>query len=139
MTKAEFANIYEEFFPGLYRYIFHRVNDSVVAEDLISQVFLKALKNLKKYDETKGKISTWLYTITSNTLIDHYRKDELFEDIDEYEESIEDNQDLNEEIDFETDYSRVIIALQKLPARTQEIITLRIFEELSFVEISKII
>jgi RNA polymerase sigma factor (sigma-70 family) len=42
-------------------------------------------------------------------------------------------------MDFEWDFERVKAALSKLPARTQEIITLRIFEELSFVEISKII
>lgn len=139
MDKADFAHIYEEFFPRLYSYIFHRVNDSIVAEDLISQVFYKALKNLEKYDKEKGQISTWLYTIASNLLIDHYRQDELCDTLDEeHEESIASEENLDKEMDFEADFGKVMRALRKLSARTQEIITLRIFEELSFVEIAKI-
>jgi RNA polymerase sigma-70 factor (ECF subfamily) len=102
MNKAEFADIYEEFFPRLYTYIFHRVNDSIVAEDLVSQTFFKALRNLKKYDSEKGQISTWLYTIASNLLIDHYRQDETIESIDEeHEESIATEGNLSHDMDFE--------------------------------------
>lgn len=139
MTKADFAHIYEEFFPRLYSYIFHRVNDSIVAEDIVSQVFFKALRNLEKYDSEKWQISTWLYTIASNILIDHYRKDEQFETIEEYEDSIACEDETSTEMDFETDLTKVLSILHKLPGKTQEIITLRIFEELSFVEIAKII
>lgn len=139
MTKADFANIYEEFFPELYRYIFRRVNDGVIAEDLVSQVFFKALRNLHKYDEAKWKISTWLYTITSNTLIDYYRKDEQYDEIEQYEDTIACDEDTGKDIDLEIDIEKATTALQKLPIKTQEIITLRIFQEMSFVEIAKII
>ena len=140
MDKADFAHIYEEFFPRLYTYVFHRVNDVITTEDLVSQIFFKALKNLEKYDTRKGQVSTWLYTIASHVLIDHYRKDDSIESInEEHEDSIASKENLNEEIDFETNFKQIVRALGKLPARTQEIITLRIFEELSFVEIAKII
>lgn len=140
ISKGEFAHIYEEFFPRLYGYVFHRVNDAAIAEDLVSQVFFKALGNLRKYDAAKGQISTWLYTIASNTLIDHYRQNDTIETIDEWhEETIATEDDLSQEMDFEADYVKIMAALHRLPGKTQEIITLRIFEELSFVEIARII
>jgi len=139
ISKNEFGDIYEEFFPKLYSYIFHRVNDCSIAEDLVSQVFFKALRNLNRYDSKKWQISTWLYTITSNTLIDYYRKDEQCETIEEYENTIIWEDKNSEDLDIEFNLEKVSEALKKLPVRTQEIITLRIFEELSFVEIAKIV
>lgn len=139
ISRNEFGDIYEEFFPKLYSYIFHRVNDHSMAEDLVSQVFFKALRNLDKYDSKKWQISTWLYTITSNTLIDYYRKDEQYETIEEYENSLTCEDNNWDDIDIELNLSKVTEAIKKLPTRTQEIITLRIFEELSFVEIAKIV
>lgn len=139
ISKEGFADIYEEFFPKLYGYVFHRVNDSVVTEDIVSQVFFKALKNLERYDESKWQISTWLYTITSNTLIDHYRKDEEFASIEDFENHFFTEESTSSDIDFEIDINKIRLAIKKLPTKTQEIISLRIFEDLSFVEISKII
>lgn len=139
ISKNDFADIYEEFFPKLYSYIFHRINDCKISEDLVSQVFFKALRNLDKYDESKWQISTWLYTITSNTLIDYYRKDEQYESIEEYENTLIHTDNNRQDIDIEFNISKVAEVLKKLPTRSQEIITLRIFQELSFVEIAKIV
>jgi RNA polymerase sigma-70 factor (ECF subfamily) len=51
ISKKDFADIYEEFFPKIYSYVHYRVSDTDSAEDLVSQVFFKALRNLDKYDE----------------------------------------------------------------------------------------
>lgn len=57
----------------LYQYTLPRVNDSVIAEDLVQETFLSALKGLDGY---KGEASekNWLFTILKNKIIDHYRK-----------------------------------------------------------------
>lgn len=139
ISKNDFADIYEEFFPKLYSYVFHRINDCNISEDIVSQVFFKALKNLDKYDENKWQVSTWLYTITSNTLIDYYRKDEEYETIEEYENYLFCDDNNGNNIDIEINLEKAAIALKKLPLKIQEIINLRVFEELSFVDIAKII
>jgi RNA polymerase sigma-70 factor (ECF subfamily) len=139
ISKKEFADIYEEFFPKLLSYISYRVNDADLADDLVSQVFFKALRNLEKYDEGKGKISTWLYTITSNTIIDHYRKDEIHESLDDYENHFCTFDTTSEDMDLEIDYDKVSKIMKNLPLKTQEIINLRIFQELPFTEIARII
>lgn len=139
MTKEDFADIYVEFSPRLYRYVFHRVDDHAVSEDLISQVFFKALKNIKKFDAEKGNVSTWLYTIASHAVIDFYRRDETCESLDDYGDRLSFQERHGDRMDSEIRLEKVLGALKKLPLKTQEIITLRIFAELPFAEIAKIV
>ncbi len=57
----------------LYQYALPRVNDIIVAEDIVQETFLSALKALDGY---RGEASekNWLFTILKNKIIDHYRK-----------------------------------------------------------------
>jgi RNA polymerase sigma-70 factor (TIGR02943 family) len=57
----------------LYQYALPRVNDNIVAQDLVQETFLSALKGLDGY---KGEASekNWLFAILKNKIIDHYRK-----------------------------------------------------------------
>ncbi|MBQ2739851.1 MAG: sigma-70 family RNA polymerase sigma factor [Oscillibacter sp.] len=54
-------------------YIRGKVNDHHEAEDLVSQVFVKVYQNWDSFDENKASLSTWIYTITHNTVVDYYR------------------------------------------------------------------
>jgi RNA polymerase sigma-70 factor (ECF subfamily) len=73
-TKLEsFSDIYSRFFGKIYRYIFYRVSDEKTAEDLTSQVFMKAWENIDDYEPADAQLLTWLFTIAHNTIIDYYR------------------------------------------------------------------
>ncbi|EKE28893.1 MAG: Sigma-24, ECF subfamily protein [uncultured bacterium (gcode 4)] len=139
ITKQEFWDIYEKFFPKIFSYIFNRVDNKEVAEDLVSQVFFKALRNLEKYDESRWKMSTWLYAITTNAIIDHYKKSDDCVPLENHQNICCTENTSNEEIDFEINLDKAIQALSKLPVRTQEIIALRIYENLAFGEIAQIV
>jgi RNA polymerase sigma-70 factor, ECF subfamily len=139
MTKEEFICLYEEFFPKVYNSIYYRVNDATTAEDIVSQIFLKILKNKDQYSSEKAKLSTWIYTIAHNCLIDFYRKNDSVENLDILEESFSFEENHQDKIDRELSLNQVMWLLEKLPARTREIISLHIFEEKTFVEIAKII
>lgn len=63
-----------ELYGGLlYQYALPRVNDGMIAEDLVQETFLSALKGLDGY---RGEASenNWLFSILKNKIIDHYRK-----------------------------------------------------------------
>lgn len=139
ISKNEFASIYEDYFEKIYSYIFFRVWDALISEDIVSLVFFKALKNLEKFDSSKWKMSTWLYAIASNALIDYFRKNDENLCVDDFENVLYDEQDFWSEIDFEINYSKVMDCFDKLPLKAQEIISLRIFSELTFSEIAEII
>lgn len=68
-----FAQLYDAYVARVYRYIYFRVTDDAAAEDLTSQVFLKAWESLDRYEMGSSPFVAWLYTIARNLVIDYYR------------------------------------------------------------------
>jgi RNA polymerase sigma factor (sigma-70 family) len=73
-NREVFGELYEEYMPKIYRYVSYRVNDVATAEDITSIVFEKALTRFQDYCSERGAISTWLFTIARNSVIDYYRR-----------------------------------------------------------------
>jgi RNA polymerase sigma-70 factor (ECF subfamily) len=72
-ARETFARLYDEHMPKVYRYIYYKVNDQQLAEDLTANVFEKALVNFAKYSGDRASFSTWIFAIARNTIADHYR------------------------------------------------------------------
>jgi RNA polymerase sigma-70 factor (ECF subfamily) len=68
-----FGALYDRYFPQIYRFAYSRVRDQSLAEDVTSEVFFKALKNIKRYTYSGHPFSSWLYQIAVNAVADHYR------------------------------------------------------------------
>ena len=71
--SAAFAQLYDAYVERVYRYIYFRVSDVPTAEDLTSEVFLKAWQNLGRYQSADVPFLAWLYRIARNQVIDFYR------------------------------------------------------------------
>ena len=67
------GQIYEEFQPKVRAYVRGKIYDPHDAEDLVSAVFMKIVQKLDSFDPAKASVSTWVYTITRNTVTDHFR------------------------------------------------------------------
>ena len=72
MTPAEFGALYELQIERLYRFVYARVRDQATAEDVTSDVILKALQSLDRYED-RGHFSAWLCQIARNVIIDRAR------------------------------------------------------------------
>lgn len=73
-SSNAFAVLYDATYDIIYRYIFHRTLDTMHTEDIISLVYEKAFKNIKKFrGTTENEIHSWLYQIAYNSIIDHAR------------------------------------------------------------------
>ena len=70
--RAAFYPIYIQFVDSVYAYTFARVGSHPDAEDLTSEVFVRAIQHLNRYRE-KGSFLAWLLTIARNLTFDHYR------------------------------------------------------------------
>jgi RNA polymerase sigma-70 factor (ECF subfamily) len=66
--------LYERYYQGIYRYVYYRVSDSALAEDLTGDIFLKMLHGIQSYSIQGVPFSAWLYRIARNRVIDHMRR-----------------------------------------------------------------
>jgi RNA polymerase sigma-70 factor, ECF subfamily len=69
---GQFATIFNRYFDRVFQYVFTRTNNRQVAEDLTSQIFLKILEGLPRYQDCRP-MGAWIFAIAKNTLITHYR------------------------------------------------------------------
>ena len=72
--QTAFAEIYTRHHDAVYTYLFYRVNDVQVAEDLTGEVFLRLVTKMDRFTYRGRPILAWLYTIARNLLVDHQRK-----------------------------------------------------------------
>lgn len=70
---AAFGELYERHRAAIYNFVRHKVRDPHTAEDITSQVFLRALRGLPTY--RSGSFRGWLFQITRNTIVDSFRQE----------------------------------------------------------------
>jgi RNA polymerase sigma-70 factor (ECF subfamily) len=136
-----FGKLYDEFMPKVYRFIHYKVNDEQVTEDLTSIVFEKALDNFNKYSSNKASFSTWIFSITRNTLIDYYRTNKTHQQVSLDEVTEMPSQDFSpqEMVEKNAEQECLRRCLSKLPEDDQEIIRLKFAGELNNRQIAKIL
>jgi RNA polymerase sigma factor (sigma-70 family) len=69
-----FGELYDRYHARVYRYIYHRVGHPADAEDITALVFMKALESLHSYQPRRAGFAPWLFRITRNAVVDHYRR-----------------------------------------------------------------
>jgi len=128
----------------IYSFIYSKVFDRDVAEDIFQDTFIKVIRTLKrgKYNE-EGKFLPWVMRIAHNLVIDHFRKNNRmpkFENNDDFNIfSVLSDGALNAEKQIikgqvESDVRRLI---QELPADQKEVLVMRMYKDMSFKEISE--
>ena len=73
-NKEVFAVVFEEQFSAIYNYVYARILHRERTEDLVSEIFLKAMKHYDSFDPSIASVKTWLVNIARNTLIDEFRR-----------------------------------------------------------------
>ncbi len=120
------------------------------APDIVQDTFVKAWKNLERFDAKKANFKTWIFTIARNTVTDLLRKKKslLFSDIktaeetdiDSYAQNIPDEELLPDELLAKADEEKILHGmLDKLNPEYQEVLILHYQEEMTFDEISKVL
>ena len=137
------ATLIERHQAKIYGFIYSKIQDRDVCEDVFQDTFVKVIKTLKSksYNE-EGKFLPWVMRIAHNLVIDYYRKSKkmpMQRDNDEYSifSFISDNSPniesriITEQV--ELDLSRII---EELPDDQKEVLIMRIYQDLSFKEIA---
>ncbi len=73
--QAALSELYQTYFPRLYRYILARTGNTYDAEDLTEEVFMRVLEAIKRFEHRKAPFSAWLFRIAHNAVISQRRKE----------------------------------------------------------------
>lgn len=116
--------IYRDYHSKVFGYIRSKVNSVQDAEDIAADVFLKVYEKLESFDESKASLSTWIYTITRNTLTDYYRTRKVF---DEIQELSEDDASTEDDVCKAETLELLTKALEALDERERDIVVFRYY------------
>lgn len=143
-----FGELYDEFYNPIFSYVLRRTARVDVAQDVTSEVFFKALKNLEQFRWRGVPFSSWLYRIASHEIANHFRKSKRRQvSLEKVENSINisntstDTELLQaeEELRRHEEYLALHESISRLPLKYQEVITLRFFEDKQLKEIGDIL
>ena len=132
-----FAQLYDAYMERVYRYIYFRVTDALLAEDLTSQVFLKAWEHLGQYQPGGSPFLAWLYTIARNLVIDHYRAQKESVPLEKALAIPSEGQTVGEQVEFRFEIQAMRDALQFLTEEQQQVLILKFIVGLETREIAR--
>jgi RNA polymerase sigma-70 factor (ECF subfamily) len=125
-SSDQFKALYESDQPLIYRFMFWRTKDQMLAEDLTSNVFEKAWRTRQNF--TGGSTRAWLYRIAHTTLIDYWRKKRDIIDDETVATAVSDRLALDEALDQNLTLAKMRQAVDKLPSDTRQVVRLRFIE-----------
>ena len=144
-NKEVFKDLIDKYTSPLFNFVARSVGKNN-APDILQEVFIKVWKNLEKFDSQKASFKTWIFTITKNTTIDFLKKKKniLFSDIGEeneyFSENIKDESVLPDEILQKLqDFDLLNKSIDSLPENYKNILVLHYQEEMTFLEIGKVL
>ena len=138
MNKTDvMEKIHLEYIEKVFRYVRGQVRNLADAEDVTSEIFLKVQTSLDSYDEEKATLSTWIYTITHNTVCNYYREQSRCAlSLDENTLYYDTDDGVVAEIENEITKENLAIALETLSEREQDIIVLYYYHEIPLRDIA---
>ena len=126
-------NIYRDYHSKVLGYIRSKINNLQDAEDLAADVFVKVYEKYDSFDNTKASVSTWIFTITRNAVIDYFRTSK---DYDEVPETIAADTSVEDEVCNNDMLDSLAKALRNLDERERDIIVMRYYEGVSLKDIA---
>jgi RNA polymerase sigma-70 factor, ECF subfamily len=134
--KAAISELYRAHVQSIYKYIYLRVSDAHMAEDLTSEVFLHALESLSTFECRGIPFSAWLFRMARDRLVDHYRRQSRRPDCSALTEDLACEDDEPHDIAVRLqEEAQVRTALQALTEDQRLVLVLRFMEHESLADI----
>jgi len=146
-AKVDFNQIYKEHYNKVINFISAKIgNKREIAEEIAQDTFVKVNEHLQKYDVYKGKLTTWIYTIANNKVIDYYRGDKsnymvavdgFVNDEGEPTYQFKDTVNSDEAVNSEDTMSSVDHAMDVLNDKEKTIATMYFIDQMKYKEIAE--
>jgi RNA polymerase sigma-70 factor (ECF subfamily) len=130
--------LYDRYVDRIYNYIYHRVGQADLAEDLTAQVFARMLEAIREGRAWRTSFSGWIYRIAHNLVIDHYRRRgrAAFVELEEASPIASEEADPVRKVEARLESEHLRAALTKLTEEQAEVIALRFLDEFSIAEVA---
>jgi RNA polymerase sigma-70 factor (ECF subfamily) len=145
-----FSLVYDEHYHIIFNYCFKRTKDFDASQDIVSETFIKAFLNIKRFVWKGVSIRSWLYRIATNEINLYFRSKKyrptLLNEIGisqittlKHPDLLMEKEVAEQEMERHEEFIKVQREVVKLPVKYQEVITLKYFEKLKIKEISDIL
>ena len=136
--KPRYLSCITLYFPRVYRYILARTGNSYDAEDLATEVFMKVLEAIERFQWREAPFSAWLFRIAHNAVISQRRKDSARGRSAPLTEGLAlDSAGPDELVENRLALNEIMDAAQKLPEAQRQVIALRFGAGLSVAETAR--
>ena len=122
---TESEALYTAYSEKVRGYVFGKVANRDDAEDLVSDIFLKVYEKQATFDAGRSSVSTWIYTITRNTVIDYFRTHRVHAEL---PDDLPDAADVDTGMLQKESLKTLSDALSKLDKRSRALIILRYYQ-----------
>jgi len=134
------AEIYDRHYASIYAYIYYRVSDQLVAEDLSSDVFVRMVDRIRDFQTSDRPILAWLFTIAHNLVVDYYRRNPSARNLPIGERLPTNPEDAPELIAGQhLSRASLLAAMNELTEAQRQVVFLRFFEGRNHVEVAQIL
>jgi RNA polymerase sigma-70 factor (ECF subfamily) len=143
---SAFSDLLDAYLKPTYNFLYRFTGDAAATDDLTQETFIKAWKNMKRFDRSKN-FKTWLFTIAKNTAFDYLKKKKAIpfssftnEEGNNYLENIGEEVALPDELLERADLAREFTGkLKQLPKQYELILVMRYKDDFSLMEIADIL
>lgn len=134
--KQSFEQVYNEYYPRVFRHVRGKISIYHEAEDLTQEIFAACYRNYDKFDPEKASVGTWIYVIMNNRLKNYYRdrKESVSLDDDESFLELAAEGALEESVLLEEQKRMLMDAIAELSERERQIVISMYFKKKTSAE-----
>ena len=132
----EFGALYDRHFQQIYRFVYSRVREQTAAEDVTSEVFMKALKAMPRYQDTGRPFAAWLYQIAVNAIADRYRTLRPAQPLEDFHDLSVAGPAIEEQAAQRDEVRRIWAIVEELPSQQRTALVLKFQEDLKIEDIA---
>ncbi|MBN1139129.1 MAG: sigma-70 family RNA polymerase sigma factor [Anaerolineae bacterium] len=132
------GQLYRDYAPRIYGYLARQVGDPAVADDLCSEVFLRALEGLPRFESRGVSIVAWLYRIAHDRAVDYFRRQARRPAVPLNDELVAVEPGTEQTLDAHLRAEQLGRAIDRLTADQQQVVLLRFVADLSLQEVAHV-
>jgi RNA polymerase sigma factor (sigma-70 family) len=132
----QFGALYDRHFQQIYRFVYSRVREQTAAEDVTSEIFMKALRAMPRYQDTGRPFAAWLYQIAVNAIADRYRTLKPSHPLEDFHDLRVAGPALEDQAAHSDEIRRIWAIVETLPAQQKTALVLKFQEDMKIEDIA---